>query len=52
MAQVSLQGCPRCGRNHDDLEAEGLIHPPYRFKRWAMCPVTSQPILLDDGGSA
>jgi hypothetical protein len=51
----SVIGCARCGEDHDDLPFYLFDRPPergetetytYRYKWWATCPTTCDPILM------
>ena len=44
---ISVATCVRCGYKHDSVTARVLLNPTDHFTHWAMCPVTSQPIMVE-----
>lgn len=42
----NVNGCSRCGGNHDLIEFKPLNNPPEGITHWGICPLTSQPILM------
>lgn len=53
MKITNIDGCNRCGGNHDEVEASKLDHPfsppeagGITWTHWAPCPTNGQPILF------
>lgn len=46
----SIPECPRCGAAHPNLHATPFAKPPLMdatfWTHWAMCPKTSEPVML------
>lgn len=43
---TNLEGCARCGGDHEALVFEPLANAADAWDHWAPCPTTRQPILL------
>jgi hypothetical protein len=43
---MSVSGCARCGGDHRDLEMRALSNPPEDATHFAVCPTTTEPILV------
>ncbi len=41
-----LEGCQRCGGNHEMLRFAPLNNPVDEYAWWALCPTTKQPLLM------
>jgi hypothetical protein len=43
--QIDVKCCARCGGDHDQLRFM-VLGGHERYTHWAICPVSTQPILL------
>jgi len=44
--KVSVTGCARCGRDHEQLEFRRLFNPVDDREWWTSCPTNGEPLLL------
>ena len=42
---ISVDDCPRCGKEHEGLLWRELSNPESSEDFWAFCPDTSEPVL-------
>lgn len=45
-ADGTVLNCPRCGEAHEKLGRRALSNPPPAYQEFAICPNTSEPILI------
>lgn len=43
---MTINGCARCGENHQDIPFHILLRPMGEWTHWGSCPNTKEPILL------
>jgi len=41
-----IEGCARCGSNHQQLVFNKLFRPAEDFDYWALCPTTGEPVIM------
>lgn len=46
---ISVEGCPRCGKEHESLLWRALSNPEGGEDFWAFCPDTQEPVLTSAG---
>lgn len=42
---IDIEGCPRCGQDHEDMFFQKLTRPDEAGGWWGLCPENAEPLI-------
>lgn len=42
---INIEGCPRCGQDHEDMFFQKLTRPDETGGWWGLCPENAEPLI-------